>query len=162
MNRDSNIEFLLHLHNSPSSTLPPPYTKTCPSNKLSRIKPSVKSPTSSATMETTGANSGPGQPLPQGRPRKLPTHPKNNRNTKLPKAKDSFSRSAPTRKSTPLRAVPHPPCRHLADVQPSGRQKRSTFQQTSRTGSDCPIPNITSSLMSLHSLLPPMGSSTRT
>jgi len=45
---------------------------------------------------------------------------------------------------------------------PSGWQKRQTFQQTSRTGSDCPTPNVTSSLMSLHSLLPPMGLSTRT
>ena len=49
-----------------------------------------------------------------------------------------------------------------ATALPSGRQKRLTFQQTSRTGSDCPTPNVTSSPMSLHSLLPLMGSSTRT
>jgi hypothetical protein len=34
-----------------------------------------------------------------------------------------------------------------------------TFEQTSRTGSDCPTLNVTSSLTSLHSLLPLMESS---
>ncbi len=45
---------------------------------------------------------------------------------------------------------------------PSGWQKRLTFKQTSRTGSDCPTPNATSSPTSLHSLLPLMRSSTKT
>ena len=68
----------------------PPHTKTCPSNKPSGIKFSVKSPTSSATTETTGTNSAPRQPIPRGRPKKLPARPINYRNTKLPKTKDSL------------------------------------------------------------------------
>ena len=88
----------------------PPHTKTCLSNKPSCIKLSMKLPTLSATTEMTGTNSAPRQPTPRGRPRKLPTCPKNNRNTKLPKNKGLLAQTAPTRKSTPLRALPHSPC----------------------------------------------------
>ena len=78
-----------HLHNSSSSTLPPPH-QNMPLQQPSCIKPSVKSPTSFATKETTGTNSAPRQPILQGRTRKLPIRPKNNQNTKLPKTKDSL------------------------------------------------------------------------
>ena len=73
-----------------SSNTTPRHTKTCPPNKPSCIKPSVKSPTSSSTTETTGTNFAPRQPMPRGRPIKLPTCPKNHRSTRLPKTKDSL------------------------------------------------------------------------
>ncbi len=59
-------------------------------NSPSRIKLSVKSPTSSATTETTGTNSAPRQPIPQRRPGKLPTRSNNHQNTRLAKTKDSL------------------------------------------------------------------------
>jgi len=145
----------------------PPHTKTCPSNKLSRIKPSVKSPTSSTPTETTGTNSAPRQPIPRGRPRKVPTHPKNNQNTKMPKTKDSLLSNCTYKKirtascSSPSTMLTSGGCTRKPKL-PSGRQKRLIFQQTSRTESDCLTLNITSSPMFSHSLLPLMGSSTRT
>ena len=128
-----------HLHN-PSLSNTTPHTKTCPSNMPSRIKLSMKSPTSSATTEMTGMNSAPRQPISQGRPRKLPAHPNNHQNTKLPETKESLlpnrsykkihtaSYSSPSTMLTSGRYTRKPKL-------PSGRQKRSTFRQTSQTGS---------------------------
>ena len=137
----------------------PPHTKTC----LYLTKLFMKSPTSSATTETTGKNSAPKQPTQQVKPRELLTCLQNHRSTRLLKTKDSlpnryYKKIHTTSYSSPSTITTSGGCTRRLKL-PSEQQKRLTFQQTSRTGSDCPTLNVTSSLMSLHSLLPLMESS---
>ncbi len=135
---DNPIPIVHNLSIKPPSPL---HTKPCPSDTLSRTKPSVRSPTSFATTATTGMNSAPTQPIPHGKPRKLPPHPSNCQNTRPLKTKDFlplnhyYSRTRLALCSSPSNIPTSGGCTRKPK-HPSGQQKRSTSWQTSRIGTD--------------------------
>ncbi len=117
----------------------PVHTKPCPSYTLSCTKPSARSPTSFATMATTGTNSAQAQPTPCGKPQKPPSHKSNHQVTRPPKTKDSLPLNCSYRRThTKFSSFPYTMPTSGECIKrpkhPFGQWRRSTSQQTLQTG----------------------------